>query len=259
MMMQLNHMMNTLMLRTSMGEGLANMWGNIEYTMATSMAANPISYLLPKLSKMLKDTTGGIDLPFVNVMGFGVDLNTSVADLMSVAAMAPAVLGTLGPVIVGLSDLVNPLAGTSMLMRAGINPVEGALRIFTRGDASLLQNVSGASTSESGSVAGQSDGQSIKDQTMQGAEDDKKKQMVEAKEEESADDVVLRSQQAVIDIYNLLEEVAHGSQSLRVRVVNNSGGVVSFGGGGSGSESQSSPQTAPSVTSTDNGNWILSF
>ena len=271
MMMQLNNMMNTLALRTSIGEGLANMWGNIEYTMAASMAANPISYLLPKLSKMLKDTTGGIDLPFINVLGFGVDLNTTVSDLMSLAAMAPAVLGSLGPVITGLTDLVNPLAGTTMLVRAGINPFEGMLEVFTRGDASKLQNTSGASTSESGSLVGQSDGNAIKDQTMQDAEDDKNKQMVEAKEEESADDVVLRSQEAVISIFNLLEEVAHGSQSFRVRLVNGSGGNAGIvcncavGGANGTADALNNGGAGGSATGSgianiaDNGNWVMSF
>jgi hypothetical protein len=248
MMGQLNLMMNTLALRTSMGEGISNMWNNIEYTMATSMAANPMSYLLPKLSKMLKDTTGGIDLPFVNVMGFGVDLNTSVADLMSVAAMAPAVLGSLGPVLAGLTDLVNPLAGTTMMMRAGINPF-GKVPVLARGSAPVLQTLGGASISESGYV-GNSSGDDIKNATLQEAEDSKKKQMVEAKDEEPAVDTAAKANQAVIDIYNLLEEVAHGSQSLRVRVINNNAG----GGGGS----QNTPSTNNSMNS-DNGNWVLSF
>jgi hypothetical protein len=194
---------------------------------------------------MLKDTTGGIDLPFVNVMGFGVDLNTSVADLMSIAAMAPAVLGSLGPVLVGLSDLVNPLAGTTMLARAGINPFEGALKVLARGTPATTQNTGGAGLSESGSIAGQSDGNSIKDQTMQGAEDDKKKQMVEAKEEETADDIAREADLAVVNIYNLLEEVAHGSQSLRVKVIS---GGCNCGG-----------NTTTTTTEQDNGNWVLSF
>ena len=274
MMLQLNNMMNTLGLRTSMGEGISNMWSNIEYTMASSMAANPISYLLPKLSKMLKDTTGGIALPFVNVYGFGVDLNTTVADLMSVAAMAPAVLGSLGPVLVGLSDLVNPLAGTTMLMRAGINPLDGALRVLARGTPATLQNTGGTSTSESGYI-GNSSGDDVKNATLQDAEDSKKKQMVEAKEDETADDTAMKADLAVVNIYNLLEEVAHGSQSLRVRVVNGQNGAGSYGGGGSYSGGASSNQNpigdnagngttsggagAGAAYGTDNGNWVLAF
>jgi hypothetical protein len=265
MMMQLNNMMNTLRFRTSMGEGISNMWGNMEYTMASSMAANPVSYLLPKLSKMLKDTTGGIDLPFVNVMGFGVDLNTSVADLMSVAALAPAVLGSLGPILVGLTDIVNPLAGTTMLMRAGINPLDGALRVLARGTPTPVQNTGGAGISESGYI-GNSSGEDVKNATLQDAEDSKKKQMVEAKEDEESDDVVIKAQLAAVNIYNLLEEVAHGSQSLRVRLVGNgnSGAPVlscncNHTDPLTGDPAQSVTTPGAAKDGADNGNWVLNF
>ena len=47
----------------------------------------------------------------------------------------------------------------------------------------------------------------------------------------------MESQQAIIDIYNLLEEVAHGSLSLRVRVVDSNSSAIGM----------------------ENGNWSLSF
>jgi hypothetical protein len=259
MMGQLNLMMNTIGLRTSVSEGMTNMWDNIMYSMASTQASDPMLYLLPKMANLLKDTTGGIALPFVNVMGFGVDLNTTVADLMTVASLAGTALGTIGPALAGLTDLINPLAGSAMLARAGINPF-GKVPVLARGSAPLLQTMSGASVSESGYI-GQSDGGAIKSQTLQGAEDDKKKQLVEAKDEETADDVVMKSQQAVIDIYNLLEELAHGSQSLRVRLVNNNGSVVG-GGINSGvlNDYSSSSSTGSGVnTGTDNGNWVFNF
>jgi hypothetical protein len=254
MMLRLNNMMNTIRFRTSIGEGMTNMWDNMMYSMASTQASNPILYLLPKMANILNDVTsaGGIDLPFINVSGFGVDLNTSVADLMLVASMAGTALGSLGSVVTGIADLVNPLAGTTMLIRAGINPLDGAIRALTRGTPSILQNTGGNGLSESGQLVANSDGNSIKEQTMQGAEDDKKKQMVEAKEEESADDVIAKGQQAIIDIYNLLEEVAHGSQSLRVRVVNNNGSIASF-------SSPDGDVHTDTTKNTDNGNWVLAF
>jgi hypothetical protein len=270
MMMQLNLMANTIGLRTSISEGMTNMWDNIMYSMASTQASNPILYLLPKMANLLKDVTGGeggggIALPFLNVYGFGVDLNTTVSDLMLVASMAGTALGALGPAVTGLVDLVNPLAGTMMMMRAGINPLDGALRVLARGTPATLQNTSGASTSESGQIVGNSSGDDIKNATLQDAEDSKKKQMVEAKEEETADDVAMKADLAVVNIYNLLEEVAHGSQSLRVRVIN--GGVYT----GNGSNNNNNPisgkesdgNTTESVGAgkygSDNGNWVLSF
>jgi hypothetical protein len=112
---------------------------------------------------------------------------------MLVASMAGTALGALGPAITGLVDLVNPLVGTSMLMRAGIKTSgSGKIPVLARGSAQPLQNLAGASTSESGLV-GNSSGDDVKNATMQDAEDSKKKQMVEAKEEETADESLLKA------------------------------------------------------------------
>ena len=260
---QLEHMMNTLRLRTSIGEGMTNMWDNVLYSMASTQASNPILYALPKMADLLRDVTGGdgIALPFVNVMGFGVDLNTSVADLMSVASMAGTALGTLGPLLRGLDDLVNPMVGSYMLRRAGIN-TSGKAPVIARGSAQPLQHLGGSSISESGLV-GNADGKSIKEQTLQGAADDKKKQMIKAKDEESADDTATKANFAVVNIYHLLEEVAHGSQSLRVRVINSGTSGGSSGGPnyiiGDDSGTGSTGAGGRGTGSADNGNWVLTF
>ena len=259
---QLSDMASSMWLRTSTGEFLTNIWDNVQYTMATQMANNPVLYILPKIATLLEDYAGGIDIPFLNVMGFGVDLNTSVAQLMNVAAMSGSILGAIGPMISGLSALNT----NNMLSLAGIN-TSGKAPVIARGSGATLQNMSGASLSESGLV-GNSSGDDVKNATLQDAEDSKKKQLVEAKEDESADDVVIKSQQAIIDIYNLLEEVAHGSQSLRVRVINGAGGNAygsgSTGGGGQTTlETEGDGLTSSSTGSgkygTDNGNWVLAF
>ena len=253
---QLQNMANSMILRTSTGEFLNNIWDNVQYTMATQMANDPMLYLLPRVATLLEDYAGGIDLPFVNVMGFGVDLNTSVAQLMNVAAMSGSILGALGPMISGLSNLNSD----NLLRSAGIDTKNSKIPVIARGTGSIFQNFSGSGVSESGYI-GNSSGSDIKNATLQGAEDDKKKQLVEAKDEETADDVVIKSQQAVIDIYNLLEELAHGSQSLRVRLVNNNGGVVG-GGINSGvlNDYSSSSSTGSGVnTGADNGNWVFNF
>ncbi len=262
---QLNKMANSMILRTSTGEMLSNVWGNVQYTMATQMANDPILYMLPRIATLLEDYAGGIDIPFINVMGFGLDLNTSVAQLMNVAAMSGSILGALGPMISGLSAAVS---GSAMLSLAGIN-TSGKAPVIARGAPAVFQNVSGSSLSESGYI-GNSSGEDVKNATLQDAEDSKKKQMVEAKEEESSDDVVMKSQLAVVSIYNLLEEVAHGSQSLRVRLVSGSGSggntALSCNCNHAGGQDPLGGNDVGGVTSpnngtngTDNGNWVLSF
>jgi hypothetical protein len=233
------------------------------------MSNDPILYLLPRVATLLEDYAGGIDLPFLNVMGFGVDLNTSVAQLMNVAAMGGSILGALGPMISGLASAAN---GSIMLNLAGIN-TSGKAPVIARGSAQPLQHLGGTSISESGYI-GNASGEDVKNATLQDAEDSKKKQMVEAKDEESSDDIVIKAQLAAVNIYNLLEEVAHGSQSLRVRIVNGIGGAGSSGllgcncnhaaGGqdplnGDGGNGATSAGSGAGISGTDNGNWVLSF
>ena len=270
MMMRLNNMMNLIRFKTSTAEALTNLWDNALYSMASTQASNAMLFAIPKVAKLFKDVTGGegsggFALPFINVAGFGLDLNTTVSDLMTLASTMGPALGTLGPLITGLTDLANPLVGTAMLNRAGINSLPGGIRVIARGTASSLQNIGGASISESGSLVGNSDGESIKDQTMKDAEDDKDKQMVEAKEEETEDDIIREGQKALVDIYNLLLEVATGSQSLRVKVVNGCGCAGSNNGGGSAagnpvignSAGVGTTSMVAGKTGTDNGNWVL--
>jgi hypothetical protein len=258
---QLSEMASSMKQRTSTGEFLTNIWGNVQYTMATQMANNPVLYMLPKVATLLEDYAGGIDLPAIHVAGFGVNLNTSVAQLMNVAAMSGSILGALGPMISGL----NALDTSNMLSLAGINAKEKA-PVIARGTGAVLQNLSGSSISESGYI-GNASGEDIKNATLQDAEDDKKKQMIKAKDEETADDVATNANLAVVNIYNLLEEVAHGSQSLRVRVINSN----AIGGGASATSVQNAPlnenagdgNTTANIGAgkygTDNGNWVLSF
>jgi hypothetical protein len=220
MLKQLNDMANSMIMRTSVGEFMTNVWENAQYSIASSMANNPITYLTYKLAGLLDEAVGGIDLPFINVMGFGVDLNTTVADLMRVASVTGGILGSLGPMISGLA---NSFSGQAMLKKMEIGTGNG-LTVTPRGQGDGIGGGGGntgggsKSTSSSGYV-GNGDGNSVKDATIQESEDSKKQQMIEAKEEEPSNQVDVLNN-TVIKIYELLDNVANGSQTLRVRVDN---------------------------------------
>ena len=209
---QLVTMASTMGSRTSMAEMMSNFWENGKYTLAGGMASNPVSYFIYKMAKVLDDAAGGIDLPFLNVMGFGVDLNTTVSDLMRVAAVGGGILGSLGPIISGLG---SSFSGKSMLEKLGISAGTG-LEITPRGGNSVLASGGGSTTSGSGYV-GNSSGSDIKDSTIQEANDSKKQQMIEAKEEEESNQVDVLNN-TVIKIYELLDDVASGKSSFKVKV-----------------------------------------
>ena len=228
MLSQLSSMAGSMASRTSVAEMMTNFWENGQYTLAGSMASNPVSYFIYKMAKVVDDAAGGIDLPFLNVMGFGVDLNTTVSDLMRVAAVGGGILGSLGPLVSGLG---SSFSGRAMLNKLGIGSSSG-LNVVQRGDgggSSGSQGGGSQSTSGSG-YAGNSSGSDVKDSTIQESEDSKKKQMIEAKEAEEANKVDVLNQ-TVIKIYELLDEVASGKSSFSVKVEGY--GLTKAGGGGS--------------------------
>jgi len=228
---QLFTMAGSMASRTSIGEMMTNVWANGQYTLSSSMSNNPLSYILYKAATLLDNTVGGIPLPFLNVMGFGVDLETTVADLMRVASLSSGIFGSIGSIVQGLG---SSFSGKSMLERMGISEGEGIM-INHRGRS--ISNGIGApegggnkTTSESGYV-GNSSPSDIKDSTIQESEDSKKQQMIEAKEEAESNQVdVLNTY--VLKIYELLDNVASGKQSFNVKV--SSYGLVHTSGGAQG-------------------------
>lgn len=213
MMSTLYDMAGSMINRTSIAEMMTNFWKNGEYTLAGSMASNPVSYFIYKMASVVDDAAGGIDLPFLNVMGFGVDLNTTVSDLMRVAAVGAGLLGSIGPLVSGLG---NSFSGRKMLDQLKFG--SGGLAVTPRGsgDGGGGGNTSGSSTSGSGYV-GNASGSDVKDSTIQESEDSKKQQMIEAKEEEEANKVDFLNE-TVLKIYELLDDVASGKSSFKVQV-----------------------------------------
>jgi hypothetical protein len=261
MLKRLNDMAGTMGKRTSIAEMMTNFWENGQYTLAGSMASNPVSYFIYKMAKVVDDAAGGIDLPFINVMGFGVDLNTTVSDLMRVAAVGAGILGSIGPLISGLGNSFN---GRAMLEQLGISAGSG-LAVTPRGSGNISSGGGGQTTSGSGYV-GNASSSDIKNSTIQESKDSKKQQMIEAKEEAEANQVDILNT-TVIKIYELLDDVAHGKNSLSVKVegygltrAGNSGaqgGVGALGNGGSAGSALGNTNSTGSSGNLDLGGWTM--
>jgi DNA repair exonuclease SbcCD ATPase subunit len=220
MLKQLNDMAGSMYKRTSIGEMMTNIWDNGQYTLAGSMANNPIAYLTYKMASLLDATAGGIAIPGISVMGNMVDLETTVADLMRVAAVSTGILGSIGPMISGLGA---SFSGRAMLEKMGISAGSG-LTVTPRGNngvgANDLTNFNsaggGAQTTSGSGYVGNASGSDIKNSTLQEAEDSKKQQMIEAKEEAEANQIDFINTN-VLKIYELLDEVTSGKRSFSVK------------------------------------------
>jgi hypothetical protein len=203
--------------KTSTGEMMENMKANFMYSMASTLANSPVLSSLHLVANLLNDLVGGIEIPFVNIMGFGFDLNASVADLMNVAALSGSVLGGIGKMLAGLANL-NP---TSLLKTFGVEKGTAGLDVQSRGAAAGLTGATagGNSQSESGYVGNES-GDDVKNKTISDASSGPESTVAEAKEdqENKEESRTLMIAGHIVDIYELLQEVTQGTKKFRVQL-----------------------------------------
>ena len=209
---QLEKMMGSMYQRTSIGEMMTNAWSNLNYTMAAGMANNPVLYAIYKAATLLDDFAGGIALPDIKVMGSGVNLQTTVADLMRVTAMSGSIIQGIGQMIAaGSGGGFSPLG---MLKAMGIS---NNLTTVSRGTGLTKKALGGAGVSESGSMAGNGSSEDVLNQTMSSATDEQKSKMAEAKEDEENDLMNKDLNSSIIQIYDLLQRVISGSEAFSVK------------------------------------------
>lgn len=214
---QVADMQATMLMRTSGAEMMENLKENASYMLATSLASNPVTSSLNYMANMLNDLTGGIKIPFINIYGFGFNLEASIADLMNVAALSGAAIGTMGKVIGALGNL----GSSGALENFGVNLGPGGATKFNKSNRYDMNslNKGGAETSSSGYVGNES-GDDVVNKTTKDNSEDPEKQIAEAKEEQE-DKEEARTQLIdghILQIYELLVSVTEGSKKWHVQL-----------------------------------------
>lgn len=209
---QLHSMANSMIARTSTAEMMQNVMDNFTYTMAATLGNNPILYTLYNISNLLEGMASGIDIPFINIHGFGFDLNASVADLLKAATLGTTVLGGIGKLIGSLGS-AGGFSGSGMLKSFGINK---GLDVTSRGATAGMVVTPGADLSESGFV-GNEKGDDVKKKTVDDASQEPEQQIAEAKEE-SEDVKLAQVDEHVVAIYTLLQDVVLGTKQFHVKL-----------------------------------------
>lgn len=196
--------------RTSIGEMMSNMWENVQYNMASGIAANPALFAIWKVANALDSIAGGIALPDIKVMGSGVNLQTTVADIMRVGALSGGLLGGIGTIIA--SGAGGGFSAPAMLNALGLTGAK--VSTVTRGSG-LGSTTSGFTTSAS-TFVGNTSGSDVYESTMAGVEEQKTQMMAEAKEE--SEDVTNKDlDNHIVDIYDLLSSIIEGG-AMNVKV-----------------------------------------
>ena len=208
---QLYNMAGSMYQRTSIGEMLTNMKSNAMYSMAGSIANNPVLYGINEMANLLDTFAGGIQLPFINTFFGGVDLHTSVADIMRSGAMLGGI-GTAVAKMIGAGS-GGGVSGTGILDALGIKNSQGSF--VTRGTGAGLATARGLSTSASGTTVSNSSMDDIKGKSMTDASDSANNQLAEATNDQ--DEITMKDVNTnVLNIYELLERVVNGTESLHV-------------------------------------------
>lgn len=133
---ELGYQFNKMGSRMSIATLLENAFSNFEYQTGATLASSPISYALWKIADFIGSTTSGINIPSAYVVGTGVDLNTTIDNMLKLGLVGYSTLSN----IEGIASAVKSgFSGSSLLSAMGIN----------QGSASL-QKGTGLSVTQSG-------------------------------------------------------------------------------------------------------------
>ena len=210
----LNELYNQMSLGNQMNrigiEGvLDNVYDNFVFSLASSYASNPVTGTIYKVASLAQKVAGGGNIPYINTILGGVDLNTTISNLMEWGLIGIGTLGSIGSIISGISSTVSP---ASMLSDLGIK--QNSLSVLSRGNAKT--STSGSSSVSTSSYIGNSSGSDIANSVTTQAQNEGQEQL-DVKNEES-------EEKTTTDIYTLLYEtftdLLNGSSSLSVDVKN---------------------------------------
>lgn len=164
---ELNTQLNSVSSRLHISQIIDTIVDNASSATALSIGNNAATYGLWKVLNIVEGLTGGIDIPFINVMGFGVDLNATVTGL---AKTGIAGLGLMGSLLGSLGN--GSLFGTYDLSKWDYDEYTSrgsGLQRISQGTAS------GFSKSEELSIQGTSAGSDVKNTSMADAADQAEK------------------------------------------------------------------------------------
>ena len=204
--------MQMLPTRMSIGTMMDNVWNNLQWGLASNIASNPALYAIWKVTSLIQDYTGGINVPAVFAMGSGFNLNTTVENLVKLGVVGVSSLGMIGDLISGLSSTAAP---ASMLLKMGLG--QGISNMVSAGGRGLSVATSGLTTSSS-VIAGNSSGEDIYTSAKEGAKDGAQEE-ADAAEPTKMEEWTEMIQNDVSKIYDLLASVIDIDGTIRIRGV----------------------------------------
>lgn len=193
---ELYSQMYQLTSRVSVAGMMQNLYDNVNYSIATGIASNPVTYALWNITSMIEDLTGGIHLPTFSVMGNMVDLNTTVTNLMRAGIVGVGSLGAIGSLISGISSTADP---AYMLTKLGILR-SGTATYNTRGSG-FSRKSRQVQAQSSSTLVGNASGDDYYQQSLTSA-DDTVNTTIEQKKQESTDLTINNIHEYLVSVFD---------------------------------------------------------
>ncbi len=197
---ELYDQLNSVASRTSLAEMLSNVWDNTQYSLYSNIAGNPALYALWQVTDFIQGLTGGINIPFISAMGSGVDLNTTLENLMKLGIVGTASLGMIGDVISGVGNTFQFSNAAKMLGIGNDIMANSRGNVYTR--------ASGFGTSNEQYIS-QSSGDVFYQSTLASAKESAQEDLVrETEGKKDINDVyqILSDGSAKVTLYNFEEK-----------------------------------------------------
>lgn len=90
--------------RMATSEIINNVFENVMSTTAKGIAENPALYVTWMVTDIVEQMTGGISIPSIMAFGTGIDLNTTVTQLMKNILFGGALLGQIGTIVSSMAN-----------------------------------------------------------------------------------------------------------------------------------------------------------
>lgn len=218
--LELTGQMLQIPLRMAASEMLDNVMDNVITGIGMNIAANPGAAATWVLNSLVKDATGGINIPTIGAFAMGsgleLDLETDINSLIQLGMVGISTIGQVGKIIGGLGGL------------GGLNLAFWGADKTTRHGAGLSAPVSGVTASTSSTTfIGNSSGSDIYSKTLNQATEDAVTDEVKAQQQEGQDEQKKFNEKVmdeiapdVHSILTLLQGLVGSGGALRVTVDN---------------------------------------
>lgn len=190
---ELYNQMNTMTERMGIANILENLFSNVTYQTGMRIASNPALYATWKITDLIEQTTGGINIPFITALGSGIDFNATVEQLMKLGIVGVSTLSGIGNIINGVSSIAS---GSNLLsalaIGEGTTAIEGGVGLsdYTLTSSGLKKRTSGTTLSSS-TYVGNADSAAYTESALGGAREKAEEELEMKRDEALREDPVV--------------------------------------------------------------------